>query len=125
MMRMPSFRVLVFGGRDFTNVEEIYDVLDRVHARRSITTLIHGGAAGVDTLGGRWGADRGVLVVVYPANWKRYGLAAGPIRNEQMLREGLPDAAIAFPGGRDTANMAGLLRAQGVPVWEPIGAEVQ
>ena len=32
----------------------------------------------------------------FPADWKKYGRAAGPIRNKQMLNEGKPDLVLAF-----------------------------
>lgn len=52
----------------------------------------------------------------YPADWKRYGMAAGPIRNRRMLKEGKPDIVIAFAGGRGTADMVRQAKAAGVPV---------
>jgi hypothetical protein len=39
------------------------------------------------------------------ADRKRYGNAAGPIRNQQMLDWG-PDLVVAFAGGTGTAGMA-------------------
>ena len=57
---------------------------------------------------------------IFPADWIRHGRAAGPIRNEQMLREGCPDLVVAFhddPGlGRGTADMVRRALAAGVPV---------
>jgi hypothetical protein len=38
----------------------------------------------------------GVEVLPFPAQWKKFGRAAGPIRNRQMLVEGKPDLVIAF-----------------------------
>jgi hypothetical protein len=52
------------------------------------------------------------------ANWRKYGPAAGPIRNQQMLDWG-PDLVVAFAGGTGTAGMVALARAAGVPVIEP------
>lgn len=43
-------------------------------------------------------------VGVYRADWRRYGDAAGPIRNERMLREEDPLLLVAFPGGPGTAD---------------------
>jgi hypothetical protein len=51
-------------------------------------------------------------------DWKRYGNAAGPIRNQRMLEWG-PDLVVAFAGGTGTAGMVALARAAGVPVIEP------
>lgn len=35
-------------------------------------------------------------VLEFPADWKKYGRAAGPIRNTEMLVKGKPDLVIAF-----------------------------
>lgn len=66
------------------------------------TVVIHGAASGADTTAAScavdWAMEAGVGLVVepYPADWARDGRAAGPIRNERMLREGKPDMGLAF-----------------------------
>lgn len=47
----------------------------------------------------------GFSVIGFPADWSRFGPAAGPRRNTHMLMVGKPDVVIAFPGGPGTANM--------------------
>lgn len=54
--------------------------------------------------------------MAFPANWKKFGKAAGPLRNVKMIEEGKPDVVIAFPGGHGTANMVALAEASGIPV---------
>lgn len=115
-----NLRVLVCGGRDLRDAKGMWHHLDRLHADRGVAVLIHGGAVGADSLAGRWAAERGIDLTVFPANWQRHGTAAGPIRNARMLAEGKPDAVIAFPGGRGTANMIAQARKAGVPVWQPM-----
>ena len=56
----------------------------------------------------------GLDVEVHPADWRRYGKAAGPKRNQEMLESGL-DYAIGFPGGRGTADMLRRVQGAGVP----------
>lgn len=107
-------RTLVCGGRDFADWRYLCRMLDGA----GVTLVIHGGAAGADTLAGRWAASRGVPAEVYPADWSRWGRAAGPRRNREMLGRGCPDVVVAFAGGRGTANMVGQARAAGVPVVE-------
>lgn len=58
--------------------------------------LVHGGCRGADRLAHRLAQERGWLISEYPPDWKRYGLAAGPIRNQRMLDEGRPDKVWAF-----------------------------
>ncbi len=116
-----DFRVVVFGGRDFKDRRWLYAVLDAIHARRTITCIIEGEASGADTLAREWAKSRGVAVAPYPAAWnditrpgavvrrnragKLYDAAAGPFRNERMLREGKPDYAVGFRGGTGTRDM--------------------
>lgn len=57
---------------------------------------MHGGATGADRIAGDIGAQIGASVYVIPATWERYGRAAGPIRNRQMLDQLRPDLVLAF-----------------------------
>jgi hypothetical protein len=75
--------------------------------------IIHGGASGADRLAGEWAASRGIPVEVHPADWQKYGRAAGPIRNQQMI-DRKPDMVVAFPGGRGTADMVRRVRMAGI-----------
>ena len=54
--------------------------------------------------------------LAFPAEWKKHGKAAGPIRNRKMLQDGKPDLVLAFPGGRGTANMVELATDAGIRV---------
>jgi hypothetical protein len=53
-----------------------------------------------------------------PANWGRYGPAAGPIRNTQMLIEGRPELVVFFPGGDGTKDMVEKARKHRIPLKE-------
>jgi hypothetical protein len=116
-----TLRILVCGGRDYTDRQTVFDVLDRLHRDRGIACIIHGGARGADMLAGEWAARAGIQVDRYPADWETYKHAAGPIRNQQMLDQGKPDGVVAFPGGRGTADMKRRASAAGLGVWEPCG----
>lgn len=127
-------RVLVCGGRMFgrpypdgsaddilrasRDVLHLNDTLNRLDAETPITWIIEGDAPGADRLAGGWASARGLNLLVYPADWRSYGRAAGPIRNKQMLDEGKPDLVVAFPGGAGTANMVKQAKAAGVKVIE-------
>lgn len=115
MFRAP-FRLLVCGGRDYQDAFAVFWTLDRIDALRRVTMLIHGGARGADFMGGQWAEARYVPVRVYPADWRRDGRAAGPIRNRRMLNEAKPDLVLAFPGGAGTADMIRVASSAGVYV---------
>lgn len=106
-------RVLICGGRDFTDSELFEKIMDEYVGK--ITTVIHGSARGADTLGHLWGLRHNLEILEYPANWN-YGKSAGPIRNAQMLTEGKPEIVIAFPGGKGTQNMIDQAKKAGIPV---------
>lgn len=109
-------RVLVCGGRDYSDRRSVYAVLDTAHAANPIELLITGGAAGVDSLAFDWARAREVKTQLHNADWENEGRAAGPKRNQRMLDEGKPHMVIAFPGGRGTADMVRRAEAAGVPV---------
>lgn len=116
-------RVLVCGGRDYTDRRRVFEVLDGKHAETPIATIIEGGALGADRSGYAWACARNIEVETYPADWEKHGKRAGPIRNAMMLTEGKPDLVIAFPGGRGTADMVRRAQSAGIPVIFPNAAD--
>ena len=54
--------------------------------------------------------------IVFPAEWDKYGVSAGPIRNQKMIDEGKPDLVFAFPGGRGTTDMIRRAAVAGIRV---------
>jgi hypothetical protein len=113
-----TFCVLVCGGRDYTDRDTVFSLLDYLHAKRAITVIIHGAARGADTLAGEWAQERGIPEERYPADWALYGKRAGPVRNEQMLREGNPHMVVAFPGGSGTSHMVSIAKREGILTWD-------
>jgi hypothetical protein len=112
-------RVLVCGGRDYNDEERVFGTLDEIHKRSRITAIIQGYATGADDLAREWGyGQRNCAILSFAPDWNRYGKAAGPKRNAQMLAEGKPDLVVAFPGGKGTANMVAQARAAGIEVIE-------
>lgn len=101
-------RVLVCGGREFTDRAFIFEQLDALHAQYPFHIVIHGCARGADTLAGEWAEERKIKVAKFPVSreeWKKYGWRAGHLRNERMIVEGKPTMGIAFPGAGGTADM--------------------
>jgi hypothetical protein len=109
-------RVLVCGGRSYDDAHHVYAVLDALHKKKPIHIIIHGAARGADTIADHWAASRKVSVMRFPAAWDRLGKAAGAVRNAEMLQIGRPDLVVAFPGGKGTAHMKALAKANRVEV---------
>lgn len=109
-------RLLVCGGRNFDDFGRLNRQLDALARAQENLTIIHGGARGADTMAGNWANRWGHAVLVFRADWNKYGDRAGPIRNQRMLDEGKPDIVVAFPGGRGTADMVRRAQKAGVKV---------
>lgn len=113
-------KILITGGRDFTDINFIDSILDTIYEDYDgEISLILGGASGTDTLAQCWGSNREVDHQVIYAKWKKYGRKmAGPIRNKEMADQ-KPDFAIAFPGGIGTANMKKVCKENNIKIVEP------
>jgi len=116
-------KVLICGDRNWNDYNFIRDTLIKYrddHTIDSIDFVIEGEAEGADKLGRQAAEWLGIIVLKYPADWTKYGRAAGPIRNKEMLVDGRPDEVWAFHDhiskSKGTMNMIRLARAKGVPV---------
>jgi len=121
-------RLLVFGGRKYSNKKAVFDALDRVHNERGpIVLIIHEGATGADSLAAEWARLNKVEQDIYKLTkhvWHVIGDAAGPLRNKQMVKKGRPDVAVGFPGDTGTLSTARILRnhkPRPIPCWWPCG----
>lgn len=110
-MRWIGMKVIVSGGRYFSEVSLLWLTLDAIHSDRSISVLIEGASddvtgpyVGADYWGRQWALSRYVAPVSVHADWKKFGRVAGPMRNAQMSKHD-PELVIAFPGGKGTDDM--------------------
>ena len=108
-------RVLVTGDRDWT---DLVVILDRLSELPSGTVIIHGACRGADKLAGEAAQLLGFSIIEYPAEWGKYGRAAGPIRNRQMLEEGQPNLVLGFHDNisesKGTKNMLAISEKAGI-----------
>ena len=106
-------KVLVTGDRNWIDREAIRFCLSKLQ-QQGYDSLVEGGARGADTI-----AHEEALKLHYrsiehfPAQWNRYGRAAGPIRNRTMLDQSKPNLVVYFhhnlaesKGTRDMVNYA-------------------
>ena len=89
-------RVYVGGGRDYNNVDRIEAVLRDL----GITELATGACkwGGADLWAEQWARRHEINYRGYPAKWRTYGNAAGPIRNREGIELFTPELIVAFPG---------------------------
>lgn len=111
-------RVLVTGSRDLTHPGPVHQALTRTWIRigRPIV-VVHGACPrGADDHAHVWAdmhAFAGITTERWPADWRAWGRAAGPIRNGAMVKAGPYAAVLAFPlgsspGTRDCIRQARL-----------------
>lgn len=79
-------KILVTGGRDYSNKDKLYAALDAVKKKTGISFVIQGGAKGADSIAKQWCKERGVHCIEVEALWDAYRKAAGPRRNAAMLQ---------------------------------------
>jgi hypothetical protein len=115
-------RVIVCGGLSFQDRDLLYATLDVVRAEHGELVVVHGAARGTDSLAGEWARERGQQEEPHPAAWGKYGRAAGPIRNAEMVKQGA-GLCLAFPGGRGTADCVSKCEKAGIPVRHVGGTE--
>lgn len=104
------FKLIVAGSRYFKDYDRLAQDLDkllsaRVAAGEQIEIVSGGCPTGADAFAARYARERGYALQLFPANWRRWGKLAGPIRNRHMADYG--DALVAFWDGksRGTADM--------------------
>lgn len=113
-------KILVCGGRNFDDRALMGEALVRVALEiDSEPVIVHGGATGADSHAGLEATRCGWWAWRCPADWRKHGKAAGPIRNQQMLDEAKPDWVLAFPTekSKGTWDMVSRAEKAGVPVW--------
>jgi len=98
----PRKRILICGDRNYQDWIKVQEYLDTISRT---TIIIHGGARGADSLAGNLATSLKMKVIKFPANWDKYGKAAGVLRNQQMLDEGYPDLVVYFH--KDIENSKG------------------
>jgi D-arabinose 1-dehydrogenase-like Zn-dependent alcohol dehydrogenase len=110
-------KVLCCGDRNWTNWKAIKKALEGLGPN---TEIIHGGARGADSMAGYVAKQLGYEVRVYPANWTKYGKAAGAIRNRFQFDSENPELVLAFhddiENSKGTKDMVAYARSKGCPV---------
>src|ERR1700758_2680877 len=114
-MPREKLTVGVTGGRAYRDYHAVQKALAKVSARFDIT-VVHGDADGADAWARIWCERTGTPQMKYPAEWKKYGDAAGTLRNQQMVAEAGIQLLLSFPGGSGTRDMTDRCLLANIPV---------
>lgn len=106
-------RIAVVGSRDYRHPQ---DVIDFIYSLPPNTTVVSGGARGVDFIAENAAFARGLLVDIYPADWQTHGKKAGYLRNADIVRN--CDEVVAFWDGKSKGTMhtVNLAKEHNIPV---------
>ena len=107
-------KIIIDGGRRFKDYVLLCETMDRYLLE--ITQVVSGLAKGADTLGIKWANQHDLPVADFPADWYRYGQAAGRRRNIEMAD--YADQLVAFWDGRSngTGHMIRVMKSRNKPV---------
>ena len=83
-----AVKVLIFGSREWLSPGPIRTVLQQLPPD---SIVVAGACRGADNIAAHEARKLGLRVREYPADWDRFNLDAGPMRNQQMLDEEHPD----------------------------------
>ena len=72
---------------------------------------------GTDTLAIRYADEHKLTKILFPANWKKYPLIAGFLRNEDMLSIATHLIAFWDDKSNGTKHMIEIAKKKGIPVW--------
>jgi len=109
------FKLIVAGGRDFTDYELLRTTLDHLLSRKSKIQIVSGMARGADSLAVKYAYENDYDIKSFPANWQQHGNSAGYKRNIEMAR--YADACVCFWDGlsKGTADMIRVARVYNLP----------
>ena len=113
---METFRVIIAGSRNYEDFYSLSSFCKICLSKKSNIEIVSGHAKGADLLGERFSKENGYRLKLFPAEWDKYGLAAGPKRNKAMAA--YADALIAFWDGssKGTKNMIELAKRNNLEV---------
>jgi len=106
-------RVAIVGSRGFPGRAAVAAYVQDLPAG---TVVVSGGARGVDLWAETAATARGLDTLIFHADWRRYGAAAGPLRNAEIAAHADRMAAFWDGASRGTLNAIVNAHERGAPV---------
>lgn len=118
MQPKRAIRILITGSRTWNNIDTIERVLKAYAVPKQRVVMVSGHCPkGADWICEQWAHELGWAVEKHPANWTKYGKAAGFIRNDEMTLKGA-DVCLAFirANSKGATHCVRMAKARGIPV---------
>jgi predicted Rossmann fold nucleotide-binding protein DprA/Smf involved in DNA uptake len=94
-------KIAIIGSRDFKNKQLLYETMESLCEKYTITHVVSGGAKGADTMGVQWANHKKIETIVYFPDFKKRKRAYH-FRNRQIVKEA--DIVVAFWNGHSTGT---------------------
>lgn len=109
-------KTIIAGSRGITDCELLEKTITL--SGFTITEVVSGTCPdSPDELGERWAEAHSIPVKQFPANWKRFGRRAGPLRNAEMAEYAAACIVLWDGDSRGSAGMAQLAVDAGLQVY--------
>ncbi len=99
-------KVAIVGSRDYKWLTRVIQVVNELPDG---STVVSGGARGVDSIAESTARGRGLHVESHIAEWDKYGKSAGMIRNSKIVRD--CSVVIAFWDGKSKGTLDTITKA--------------
>jgi hypothetical protein len=109
---------VIAGGRNFLGNRNHFEWAKKIIEENEIDKIITGDCKGADKFGEMISRLLHISYKAFPADWSKYGLKAGPIRNWQMSI--VANICILFPGGKGTESMKKCAIKNNLKIYEYI-----
>jgi hypothetical protein len=97
---MLSKKIAIVGSRKFKKLSLVKDFVDSLSVD---TTIVSGGALGVDQIAEASALAREMPTKIFLPDWKGLGLKAGTVRNAKIVEEA--DEVVAFWDGESKGTL--------------------
>lgn len=113
-----GYKILVCGGKSFSDYKLLHRALDAVHRKHHISCLITGEQKGAEEMAYFWAVSRRIAeIITVPATPDMIGKLCRERRAKDLLVEYEPDAVVAFPSRSQDAALW-FAKERGFKVWE-------
>ena len=108
-------KTIIAGSRTINSYQSVKAAIMESHF--DITEIVSGNAKGADHWGELYAQQNNIDLVIFPANWNKYGKSAGYRRNVKMAE--YADALIAVWDGesKGTKHMIDIAKEKGLKVF--------
>jgi len=100
---MSDKKLAIVGSREYKNYEHFKSIVNSyINEIGMPDIIISGGANGVDAMAALYANEIGVKLIVFTAEWSKYGLSAGPKRNTLIITTATHVLALPASNSRST-----------------------